>query len=65
MILVYRLFFGSQKSSFLFSLDEPRPVETYANELITNIIKDASQAASQNPSENFDNTEMNNINELK
>jgi hypothetical protein len=38
-------------------------VETYANELITNIIKDASQAASQNPSENFDNTGMNNTNE--
>ncbi len=65
MILVYRLFFGSQKSSFLFSLDEPRPVETYANELITNIVKDASQEASQNPSENFDSTGIDNTNELK
>ncbi len=40
-------------------------METYANELITNIIKDASQVASQNPSENFDNTGMNNTNTLK
>jgi hypothetical protein len=40
-------------------------VKTYADELITNIIKDPSQAASQNPSENFDNTGMNNTNTLK
>jgi hypothetical protein len=63
MILVYRLFSWFKEIFFLFSLDEPRPVEIYANELITNIIKDASQVASQNPSENFDNTGMNNTNE--
>jgi hypothetical protein len=30
-------------------------VETYANELIINIIKDASQTASKNHDENMDN----------
>lgn len=37
------------------SLGEPRPVETYANELITNIIKDASITASGNLDVNVDN----------
>jgi hypothetical protein len=48
-----------------FFLDEPQQLETYANELTTNIIKDASQTAGRNHDENFDNTEMDNTNELK
>ncbi len=42
---------------FWFPLDESRPLETYANELTTNIIKDASQTVSQNHNENMDNTD--------
>jgi hypothetical protein len=52
-------------SRIFFCLDEPRQLDTYANELTTNIIKDASQTASRNRDENVDNTGMDNTNELK
>ncbi|CAF4404445.1 unnamed protein product, partial [Adineta steineri] len=36
--------------------NEPQQMEIYADELTTNIIKDASKTASENHDENLDNT---------
>ena len=51
------VFISNSVFIFWYFLDESRPLETYANELTSNIIKDASQTVSQNHNENVDNTD--------